>query len=104
MPEADLFALGRIVHDWSEDKIIKLLAKMYERLPPKGAVLLAENLLLDDKSGPSWAQMQNLNMLVCTEGKERTPAEYKALLKQAGFAEIQTHRTPSHLDAVLAVK
>ena len=26
LPEADLYALGRILHDWSEDKILKLLS------------------------------------------------------------------------------
>jgi acetylserotonin N-methyltransferase len=104
LPDADVFALGRIVHDWSPDKIVKLLAKLYERLPPSGAVLLAEKLLHDDKSGPSWAQMQNLNMLVCTEGKERTLAEYQALLTQAGFSSVEGRRTSSHLDAVLAIK
>lgn len=104
LPDADIFALGRIVHDWSEEKIVKLLSKLHERLPPNGAVLLAEKLLDDDNSGPRWAQMQNLNMLVCTEGKERTLAEYKALFKQVGFADVQGRRTPSHLDAILAAK
>ncbi|HJT32211.1 MAG TPA: class I SAM-dependent methyltransferase [Pirellulales bacterium] len=104
LPEADIFALGRIVHDWSEKKIKKLLSKLHERLPPNGAVLLAEKLLDDAKSGPRWAQMQNLNMLVCTEGKERTLAEYEGLLKYVGFSSVQGCRTPSHLDAVLAVK
>lgn len=104
LPEADIFALGRIVHDWSEEKIMKLLSKLHERLPENGALLLAEKLLLDDKRGPRWAQMQNLNMLVCTEGKERTLAEYEALLKRVGFSDVQGKRTASHLDAILAVK
>jgi acetylserotonin O-methyltransferase len=104
LPDADIFALGRIVHDWSEGKIMKLLSKLHEGLPENGALLLAEKLLLDDKRGPSWSQMQNLNMLVCTEGKERTLAEYEALLKRVGFSKVQGKRTPSHLDAILAVK
>lgn len=104
LPDADIFALGRIVHDWSEEKILKLLCKLHERLPSNGAVLLAEKLLDYDKSGPRWAQMQNLNMLVCTEGKERTLAEYEALFKQVGFTQVQGRRMLSHLDAVLAVK
>ena len=33
LPEADIFALGRILHDWSEDKIRTLLRKVWERLP-----------------------------------------------------------------------
>src|SRR5207253_11219056 len=83
LPEADLYALGRIVHDWSEDKIAALLRKIHERLPPGGAVLIAEKLLTDDKAGPRWAVLQSVNMLLCTEGKERTVAEYTVLLQAA---------------------
>jgi acetylserotonin N-methyltransferase len=104
LPPADLYALGRIVHDWTEEKILVLLRRIHQSLPPRGGLLIAEKLLLDDKSGPRWAQMQNLNMLTCTEGKERTLAEYEALLREAGFAEVLGRRTPSPLDAVLALK
>jgi acetylserotonin O-methyltransferase len=104
LPEGDLYAVGRILHDWSEDKILLLLRKAFEQLPAGGALLVAEKLLDDDRAGPVWAQMQSLNMLVCTEGKERTLAEYEALLKQAGFAEVQGRQTASPLDAVMAVK
>jgi acetylserotonin N-methyltransferase len=104
LPDGDIFALGRILHDWTEEKVLKLLLRICRHLPAGGAVLIAEKLLDDDKSGPRWAQFQNLNMLVCTEGKERTLAEYQALLKRAGFAEAIGCRTTSPLDAVLAIK
>ena len=58
----------------------------------------------DDRAGPTWALLQSLNMLVCTEGKERTLGEYEVLLHRAGFAEVLGCRTPSPLDAVLAIK
>jgi acetylserotonin N-methyltransferase len=104
LPEGDLYALGRILHDWTEEKILRLLRRIHERLPPGGALLIAEKLLEEDKTGPRWAQMQSLNMLCCTEGKERTLGEYEALLQQAGFSEVLGCRTPSPLDAVLARK
>ncbi|HEY1065832.1 MAG TPA: class I SAM-dependent methyltransferase [Pirellulales bacterium] len=104
LPEGDVYALGRILHDWTEEKILLLLRRIFNRLPPGGAVLIVEKLLNDDKSGPRWAQMQNLNMLVCTEGKERTIEEYTALLEQVGFRHVVGRRTDSPLDAILAVK
>jgi acetylserotonin O-methyltransferase len=104
LPEADLFALGRILHDWSDEKIRALLKKIWERLPSGGALLIAEKLLDDDKTGPLPALMQSLNMLICTEGKERTLAEYTALLRQAGFTQVDGVVTASPLDAILAVK
>ncbi len=104
LPEADLFAVSRILHDWSEEKIHTLLAKIYARLPSGGALLIAEKLLQEDKTGPMWANMQSLNMLVCTEGRERNLLEYEALLRAAGFSTVEGHSTGAPLDAVLAVK
>jgi acetylserotonin O-methyltransferase len=104
LPQGDLYAVGRILHDWSEDKILLLLGKIREQLPTGGALLIAEKLLSADRAGPVWAQMQSLNMLVCTEGKERTLEEYQVLLKQAGFEEVHGRQTASPLDVVLAIK
>jgi acetylserotonin N-methyltransferase len=102
LPEGDLYALGRILHDWSEERIVKLLGRVRQHLPTDGAVLIAEKLLDEDQRGPRWAQMQNLNMLTCTEGKERTLSQYETLLKKVGFTEVRGCRTSSPLDAVLA--
>jgi acetylserotonin N-methyltransferase len=104
LPQCDLIGLGRILHDWSEEKINKLLRSIYGRLPSGGGLLIAEKLLLEDKTGPRWAQMQNLNMLTCTEGKERTLAEYEALLTKAGFSDVRGRRLPVPGDAILAIK
>lgn len=104
LPEADLYTLGRILHDWSEEKILTLLRRAYDRLPPGGGVLVAEKLIADDRDGPSWAQMQDLNMLLVTEGRERTLGDYAALLKQVGFAEVSGKATTAPVDAVLAIK
>jgi acetylserotonin N-methyltransferase len=104
LPAADLYALGRVLHDWSEEKIDALLGVVYDKLPPGGALLIAEKLLDQDKSGPVPALMQSLNMLVITEGRERTAGEYEALLRKAGFAQVEARRTGSVLDVVLATK
>jgi len=104
LPESDLFAVGRILHDWSAEKIGALLAKIFARLPVGGGLLIAEKLLAEDKSGPTPAHLQSLNMLVCTEGTERTLSEYRTLLEAAGFRDVQGRFTGAPLDAVLAIK
>jgi len=101
---SDLFALGRILHDWPEEKIRDLLAKIYRRLHSEGGILLAEKLIYDDKSGPISAHLQSLNMLVCTEGKERTLGEYQELLENVGFQNVRGRITGTYLDAILAIK
>jgi acetylserotonin N-methyltransferase len=104
LPDADLYAVGRILHDWTLTKITKLLDKIAQQLPKGGALLVAEKLLTEDRHGPSLAHMQDLNMLTCTEGKERTLSEYESLFMKAGFTEVLGCRTNSALDAILARK
>ncbi|XP_026502455.1 acetylserotonin O-methyltransferase-like, partial [Terrapene carolina triunguis] len=93
IPEADLYILARILHDWADDKCMQLLTKIHKACKPGAGVLLVETLLNEDKTGPVEAQLFNLMMLVQTEGKERTPAEYSKLLTAAGFREIQVKKT-----------
>ncbi len=104
LPEGDLYALGRILHDWTESKALALLARIHDRLPSGGGLVIAEKLLDEDKSGPRWALMQDLAMLLYTEGRERTKSEYQALLEQVGFVDVQGATTATPLDAVLARK
>jgi len=104
LPRADLYSLGRILHDWSEDRILILLKKIFDTLPSRGGVLIAETLLDDDHTGPVPSLMQDLNMLVATDGRERTCSDYRALLDSVGFRSIQCRRTGTLLDATLARK
>jgi acetylserotonin O-methyltransferase len=104
LPEADLYALSRILHDWGEKRILQLLCRIFDRLPTGGALLVAEKLLRDDGTGPVPATMQSLNMLVATEGRERSLPEYAELLGAAGFEDVQGRHTGAPLDAILAVK
>jgi acetylserotonin N-methyltransferase len=104
LPRADLYALGRILHDWNEEKIGRLLERIVDALPAGGGVLIAEKLFDDDHSGPLHVHMQSLNMLVCTEGRERSLPEYRKLLLDAGFSQVDGARTGQPVDAILAVK
>jgi len=104
LPAGDLYAVGRILHDWSEMKIVALLEKVYAALPERGGLLIAEKLLNEDRNGSVTTQMQSLNMLVCTEGRERTLSEYSALVRGVGFGEIRGKVTGAPLDAMLAIK
>ncbi|XP_045910026.1 acetylserotonin O-methyltransferase [Micropterus dolomieu] len=104
LPEADLYTLARILHDWTDERCVELLSRVYKACKPGGAVLLVEALLHEDGSGPVRVQLYSLNMLVQTEGRERTPAQYAALLAAAGFTNIQHRFTGKIHDAVLGLK
>jgi len=104
LPAADLYSLGRILHDWSQNKVRFLLQKICEHLPSGGGLLICERLLNEERDGPASAYLQSLNMLLCTEGKERSPSEYESLTRSAGFSSFEFRRTGQPVDVMLAVK
>ncbi len=104
LPAADLYYLGRIIHDWSETKVELLLRKICDSLPVGGGLLIGEKIIEESRTGPRWAMMQSLNMLICTEGTERTLSQYDRLLRNAGFQEVSAVRNTVPLDAILAIK
>lgn len=104
LPPADLYALSRILHDWSDDKVRILLDKVAKALPAGGGLLICEKTLNEERNGPATAYLQSLNMLVCTEGRERAASEYEQLVKEAGFKQFDVVRTGRPLDAMLATK
>ncbi|XP_072542276.1 probable bifunctional dTTP/UTP pyrophosphatase/methyltransferase protein isoform X2 [Salminus brasiliensis] len=104
LPKADLYILARILHDWSDDKVHELLSKLSKACTPGCAVLLAETVLDEAKPQASRAYMQSLNMLVQTEGRERSSARYRQLLEAHGFSQIRVCHTRNFLDAILAFR
>jgi hypothetical protein len=52
--------------------------------------VISELLVNDQKTGPAPAALMSLNMLIETEGRNYTPAEYGAWLDEAGFGDVRT--------------
>jgi hypothetical protein len=86
----DVHLLSMILHDWDEAKDRALLRRSFEALPSGGAVVISELLVNDEKTGPAPAALMSLNMLIETEGRNYTPAEYSSWLEDAGFRHIET--------------
>jgi hypothetical protein len=86
----DVILLSMIMHDWNEDQDRDILRKCYQALPRNGAVIIAELLVNDEKTGPAPAALMSLNMLIETEGgRNYTPAEYSAWLGELGFRDVR---------------
>ncbi|XP_063306248.1 acetylserotonin O-methyltransferase-like [Pelobates fuscus] len=104
LPDADLFILSRILHDWDDDTCLKLLKKIYMACKPGDGVLIIEMLLNEDRTGPLIAQLTSILMLVVTDGKERTLSAFKTLLETAGFKDIQLGANGKIMEVILARK
>jgi O-methyltransferase len=79
----DLYLLQAVLHDWDDERALSLLANCRRAIAPRGALLVIERPL-DAPDSPQ-AIAGDLDMLVLTGGRERTVAEYAALLARAGF-------------------
>ncbi|XP_056611204.1 probable bifunctional dTTP/UTP pyrophosphatase/methyltransferase protein isoform X1 [Triplophysa dalaica] len=101
LPQADLYILARILHDWSEEKVHVLLNKLSQVCTPGCGLLVSEILLDEERRRPSRALFQALSM---TEGKQRSAREYSDLLKKHGFATQKIKYTNNLLDAMLFIK
>ncbi len=58
-------------------------------MQPRGKVLLVERVILTGSTSQVLVRESDVQMLVMAGGKERTEAEYRALLTAAGFELIR---------------
>jgi ubiquinone/menaquinone biosynthesis C-methylase UbiE len=80
----DAYLLLRILHDWEDDQVIRLLKNCRQVMQAQQKLLILERSMNDDNPAPEPA-LTDLNMMVMMGGRERTDAEYEALLRAAGF-------------------
>jgi hypothetical protein len=64
--------------------VSRLLASI-RAAAPAGAILLAFELVVPESGAPRIGKMIDLTMLGMLTGRERTEAEYRRLLEEAGF-------------------
>ena len=106
LPSADTYTLSWILHDWDDDLCIRLLRQCADAMV-SGSKLLVVEMIIEPGDAPSPAKMFDLEMLVQTGGRERTEAEYAALLETSGLTlrrRIQTQAPHSVLEATLAAE
>ncbi|MET9341835.1 methyltransferase [Nonomuraea sp. NPDC003804] len=89
LPEADVMIFGHVLHDWDEESRAVLVKRAFEAIRPGGALLIYDELIDDDRSGPVRSLLMSLNMkLVRSGAAEYTAAECRAWLLDAGFTDI----------------
>jgi len=81
----DVIILSNILHDWNPDDVQKILATCSAALPTGGRLLISEQFVNDEKTGPAQAALMSLNMLVETWGRNYTAAEYSGWASSYGL-------------------
>lgn len=98
VPEgADAYLLKSVIHDWDDDQSVAILRNCRAAMPPGGAVLLVEPIMpARPEASPDtfFMVMSDLNMLVCTGGRERTEEEFRTVFAAAGLTLRSATRCP----------
>jgi SAM-dependent methyltransferase len=85
---ADAYIVKSVIHDWDDERAVTILRNCRRAIAPAGKLLLVE-AVLPARVGRSLRDQiivgSDVNMLVNTTGRERTDAEYRALVGAAGF-------------------
>jgi hypothetical protein len=80
----DAYLLSSVIHDWDDERAIKILRNCRRSMGQQSRVLLVE-FIVPAGEGKSFSKLLDLNMLVMNGGRERTESEYRRLFDAAGL-------------------
>jgi hypothetical protein len=84
---ADAYLLKTVLHNWDDDQCIAILRNCRKAIRDNGKLLVIERMLPPriESSAAGRVVFMDINMLVNTQGRERTEAEFRSLCTAAGF-------------------
>lgn len=89
IPNADLYSLKMILHDWNDRACIDILRNLRRAASPGGRVLIIEHIVPGPKE-PHFAKLFDIQMMCWGTGRERTECEYVDLLHAARWEHSRT--------------
>ena len=98
-PGADVYLMSGVVHDWDDERAVRILANCRASMARTGRVLVVE-CVVPDGDEKSFSTLLDLNMLVMNGGRERTRAEFQELFEAAGLRMTRVIPTLSPLSVV----
>ena len=105
LPPADVYVLGKILHDWDITTRKFLLSKAYRALSDKGVVIVHDSLIDDERRHRPDSLLASLNMLIQTPGgSEYTAKDCTAWMREAGFSTVHVIELTAMQSAVIGYK
>jgi uncharacterized glyoxalase superfamily protein PhnB/SAM-dependent methyltransferase len=84
----DAYILKHVIHDWDDARSIAILRNCHRAMTAQGRLLIVEGVYparIDQSVTSCSAAANDVNMLVCTGGRQRAEAEFRALFEAGGF-------------------
>ena len=80
----DAYLLKSIIHDWDDERSVRILRNINRAMKDGGRLLLVETYI-PEGDGPAFSKLSDLHMMVMTGGRERTAFEFAKLFRRSGF-------------------
>lgn len=103
----DAYLLKHVIHDWNDERATAILKSCHRAMGPQGKLLIAEGVYpphIDQSADCRRSVSNDVNMLVCTGGRQRSEAEFRALYERAGFMLTRIVPTPARLSLIEGVR
>jgi hypothetical protein len=84
----DAYLLKHVIHDWNDARAGEILRTCRRAMGRDAKILIVEGVYpprLDQTPASQGAAANDVNMLVCTGGRQRSEPEFRALYAAAGF-------------------
>jgi len=81
---ANAYLLCGVIHDWDDDRAIRILGNCRRAMTRNSRVLLVD-MVVPDNGVNCFSKLLDLNMLVMNGGRERTETEFRTLLAASGY-------------------
>jgi len=101
--DADAYMMKHIIHDWDDERAIKILQNINQAMSEDGKVLIIETVVPEGNE-PHYSKLLDLEMLTSPGGCERTAGEYRELLAAAGLRLTRIVPTKSPFSIIEAVR
>src|SRR4029077_12997893 len=82
-PGADAYMLKHVIHDWDDAQAVAILGRCRDAMGADGTLLIVEGVYperIDQSLDSKGAAANDVNMLVCTGGRQRSEEEFRTLL------------------------
>jgi O-methyltransferase domain/Dimerisation domain len=105
LPAGDVLIFGRILHNWDPTTKQMLLQKAYDALPRKGAVIVYDLLIDDDRRTSVGGLLSSLNMLVWTAaGFGYSGADCMGWMQAIGFRDMRVELLLGGQSMIVGIK
>jgi hypothetical protein len=108
LPPCDAYVVMEVLHDWTNEHSRQILQQIRRAAPGMAKLLVVETVLPNESAwaagnGEHFGNHLDINMLVLTGGRERTPDEFAHLFADSGWQLARVIPTSSPYSIVEAV-